>query len=61
MAEGVPTVDVQKLTRHALYKATMDIYRYLLPDQLEKGLRHLNNTLQSIEKSIEKKRSANSR
>ena len=54
MAEGGPTVDVQKLTRHALYKATMDIYRYLLPDQLEKGLRHLNNTLQSIEKSIEK-------
>jgi len=52
--EGVSTANVQKLTRHASYQTMMDIYRHLLPDQLEKGLRHLDNALKSIEESIDK-------
>jgi len=59
IGEGVPTADVQKLARHASYQTTMDIYRHLLPDQLEKELRHLDDTLQSIEESIEKEWKAN--
>lgn len=59
IGEGVPTADVQKLARHASYQTTMDIYRHLLPDQLEKGLRQLDVMLQSIEESIENKRVSN--
>ena len=54
IGEGVPTADVQKLARHVPYQTTMDIYRHLLPDQLEKGLTHLDALLQYIEESIEK-------
>jgi hypothetical protein len=54
----VPTADVQKLARHPSYETTIDIYRHLLPDQLEKGLRHLDETLESIEESIENQRGA---
>ncbi len=60
IGEGVPTGDVQKLARHASYQTTMDIYRHLLPDQLEKGLNHLDVLLQNIEESIEKRRMGNS-
>jgi integrase len=60
IGEGVPTADVQKLARHASYQTTMDIYRHLLPDQLEKGLQQLDVMLETIEESIENKRVSNS-
>ncbi|MBN2325393.1 MAG: hypothetical protein JXQ30_16820 [Spirochaetes bacterium] len=60
IGEGIPTVDVQRLARHASYQTTIDIYRHLLPDQLEKGLNRLDMLLQSIEENIEKRRSVNS-
>ena len=54
IGEGVPTADVQKLARHASYQTTIDIYRHLLPEQLEKRVKQLNVMLQSIEETIEK-------
>ena len=50
---GIPTADVQKLARHASYQTTIDIYRHLLPNQLEKGLYDLDLMLLSIDKSME--------
>ncbi len=38
----------------------IDIYRHLLPEQLEKGLKQLDVLLESIEENIEKRRSVNS-
>lgn len=60
IGEGIPTADVQKLARHASYETTIDIYRHLLPDQLEKGLNRLDVLLQSIEENIEKELNVNS-
>ncbi len=54
IGEGIPTADVQKLARHASYQTTIDIYRHLLPDELEKGLNHLDLLLESIEKTWKK-------
>jgi len=54
IGEGVPTADVQKLARHASYQTTVDIYHHLLPDELEKGLNHLDLLLESIEKTWKK-------
>jgi hypothetical protein len=51
IGEGIPTADVQKLARHASYQTTIDVYRHLLPDELEKGLNHLDLLLESIEKT----------
>jgi len=51
---GMPTADVQKLARHASYQTTIDIYRHLLPNQLEKGLRDLDLALLSVDKSVER-------
>ena len=51
---GIPTADVQKLARHASYQTTIDIYRHLLPNQLEKGLHDLDLMLLSVDKSVER-------
>ncbi len=51
---GIPTADVQKLARHASYQTTIDIYRHLLPNQLEKGLYDLDLMLLSVDKSVER-------
>jgi integrase len=61
IGEGIPTADVQKLARHASYQTTIDIYRHLLPEQLEKRVKQLDVMLQSIEETIEKRRVAKSR
>jgi integrase len=58
IGEGIPTADVQKLARHASYQTTVDIYRHLLPDELEKGLNHLDLLLESIEKTWKKDQDA---
>ena len=58
IGEGVSTADVQKLARHASYQTTIDIYRHLLPDELEKGLNRLDLLLESIEKTWKKKQDA---
>ncbi len=42
-AEGVQAGDVQKLMRHSSIQVTHDIYRHLLPQQLEKNLEVFNN------------------
>jgi len=52
IGQGVPTADVQQLARHASYQTTIDIYRHLLPNQLEKGLSDLDSMLLSVEKSV---------
>jgi len=39
LAEGAPLGDVQKLMRHKSYQITADIYRHLLPGQLEKNFK----------------------
>jgi integrase len=54
IGEGVPTADVQKLARHASYQTTIDVYRHLLPDELEKGLNRLDLLPGSIEKTWKK-------
>ena len=40
----------QKLARYASYQSTIDIYRHLLPNQLEKGLHELDLALLSVER-----------
>jgi integrase len=37
IGQGIPTADVQQLARHASYQTTIDIYRHLVPNQLEKN------------------------
>jgi integrase len=54
IGEGVPTADVQKHARHASYQTTIDVYRHLLPDELEKGLNRLDLLPGSIEKTWKK-------
>jgi integrase len=49
--EGVAVGDVQKLLRHSSYRTTVDIYRHLLPDQLNNALKTLDRL--SIEHSME--------
>ena len=61
IGEGVPTADVQKLARHASYQTTIDIYRHLLPEQLEKRVIQLEEMFQSIEENIEKRRASKGR
>ena len=61
IGEGVPTADVQKLARHASYQTTIDIYRHLLPKQLEKRVKQLDVMLQSIEETIEKRQAVKGR
>ncbi len=41
IAQGVSVPDVQKLMRHSSYQTTMDIYRHILPNQLEKAIQAL--------------------
>ena len=41
-------------SRHASYQTTIDIYRHLLPNQLEKGLDDLDLMLLSVDKSVER-------
>jgi len=60
IGESIPPADVQKLARHASYQPTMDIYRHLLPEELEKGLKQLDVLLESIEENIENKQVSNS-
>ena len=50
-SEGVDIGDVQKLLRHASYRTTVDVYRHLLPNQLNKALKILDRL--SIEHSKE--------
>lgn len=38
LSEGMSLHDVQKILRHATYKTTVEIYRHLLPDQLDNAL-----------------------
>lgn len=51
IGQGIPTADVQQLARHTSYQTTIDIYRHLLPNQLEKGLHNFDLMLLSVEKS----------
>jgi len=50
-SKGIDVGDVQKLLRHSSYRTTVDVYRHLLPDQLSKALKTLDEL--SIEHSIE--------
>ena len=50
IGKGIPTADVQQLVRHASYQTTIDIYRHLLPNQLEKGLDDFDLALLSVER-----------
>jgi integrase len=54
IGEGVPTADVQKHARHVSHQTTVDIYRHLLSEELEKGLNHLDLLRESIEKTWKK-------
>jgi len=54
LAQGTSVPDVQKLLRHASYQTTIDIYRHLLPNQLENALESLDRLY--IEQTIEQKR-----
>jgi integrase len=45
ISKGVSTPDVQRLARHSSYQTTIDIYRHLLPNQLESILEELNDSI----------------
>jgi len=53
IAQGVQLTDVQMLLRHSRYQTTADIYRHLLPNQLEKTLQSLESLY--IEQNIERR------
>ena len=44
LSEGMSSHDVQKILLHATYKTTVEIYRHLLPDQLENALENSLNS-----------------
>jgi len=54
LAQGTSVANVQKLLRHASYQTTIDIYRHLLPNQLESVLESFDRLY--IEQTIERKR-----
>ena len=46
-SEGVAVGDVQKLLRHSSYRTTVDIYRHLLPDQLNNALKIFRSSIRT--------------
>ena len=52
LSEGIAASDVQKLMRHSSYQTTVDIYRHLLPNQLEKALQSLESLY--VEQNVER-------
>jgi integrase len=45
LSGGAAPGDVQKLLRHASYATTMNIYRHIMPGQLEKNFEIFNKSI----------------
>jgi integrase len=51
LSEGADVGDVQKLLRHSSYRTTTEVYRHLLPGQLEKNFEIFNSGI--LENTLE--------